>query len=361
MVARLGGDEFIVAVPIAIGPGRELADRVVNAFRLPFAVRGHRVLVTASVGVVSRSPGATRETLVRDADAALYQAKDAGRDRVAVFDEAVRRRISACLAMESDLRAALQNQEIRAHYQPIFDVRTGTAIGVEALARWQHAQRGWVSPAEFIPVAEETGLVLAVGDAMLDAVGACYDRINGSLDGPAAVAWVNVSCRQLEDPSFAGHLIRRVEQSGLMGRIGFEITETALTRDNRVAEGTVHRLAAAGFLAAIDDFGTGYSSLARLAQYPVHMLKIDRSFVEGLSSDAGTLIVSAIVDLAHAIGAKACAEGVETPEQLAILCDLGVDEASGYYLCRPGPVDDLASGVAGGRRILADRSCRAKP
>jgi EAL domain-containing protein (putative c-di-GMP-specific phosphodiesterase class I) len=221
-------------------------------------------------------------------------------------------------------------------------------------------QRGWVSPGEFIPVAEETGLVLAIGDAMLDSVGACYERINRSLEGADAVAWVNVSGRHLEDPSFAGHLIRRVERSGLMGRIGLEITETALARDNHVAEGTVHRLAAAGFLVAIDDFGTGYSSLARLAQYPVHMLKIDRSFVEALSNDAGVLIVSAIVDLAHAIGADACAEGVETPEQLAILADLRVDKVSGYYLCRPAPIEDLASGVAVGRSILAAGSYQSK-
>ena len=354
MTARLSGDDFIIGVP-AIGEAdaRSLANRMLDTLRLPFTVGERRLFVTASIGMARASRGASAENLMRDADHALHQAKKAGKDCMATFDEGVRQQVEDRLAIGSDLRDALQRRELGPHYQPIFDTVTGAAVGAEALARWSTAGRGFVSPAMFIPVAEETGLVMALGEVMTDAVTQSYEEINRSLEGTGAVVWVNVSIRQLDEPSFAALYVERVRQAGLIGRVGIEITETALACDNKIVETAVRELAAAGFPVAIDDFGTGYSSLARLSSFPVHMLKIDRSFVEGLCSETGVAVVAAIVGLGHAIGAVVCAEGIETAEQLTKLCELGVDKVSGYYLCRPAPLAQLAAGTTKGRELLA--------
>jgi diguanylate cyclase (GGDEF)-like protein len=357
LVARLGGDEFVVAITGRSEPAAvALAERVLDAFRAPFPVQDRRLVVTVSVGIAFAADGATPETLIRDADAALYQAKDAGRNRIGIFDDEVRQRVVARLGIEADLREALDRREVSAHHQPIFDVRTGAVVGVEVLARWDSAERGTVPAGVFVPIAEETGLVLGLGDVVFDRAVAAAAELDRSPSTAGATVWVNVSALQLEAPSFAPDLVVRLSRAQLLDRVGIEFTESALARDASAAEAALRLLEAAGLRLAIDDFGTGYSSLARLARHPVDVLKIDRSFVQRLGEEAGVPVVAAIVELAHAIGAEACAEGVETAEQLARLRALGVDTVSGFLLCRPVPLEDLEGGAAAGRALLTGRA-----
>jgi EAL domain-containing protein (putative c-di-GMP-specific phosphodiesterase class I) len=220
--------------------------------------------------------------------------------------------------------------------------------GGEALARW-HGHG--IGPAEFVPIAEEAGLVGAIGHAVLDHVAASVDTLLSGL-GTGGRVWVNVSPRQLNDPRFTDDLISWCGQRGLTTRIGIEITESTLAQNSTSTVRALEALAEAGFELAIDDFGTGYSSLARLASYPVHMLKIDRSFILGLDRPKGRAVVAAVIDLAHAFGAAACAEGIETPAQLAVLRELGVDRVSGYLLAKPGPAEAFGPGAEHGRRLL---------
>jgi diguanylate cyclase (GGDEF)-like protein/PAS domain S-box-containing protein len=354
LVARLGGDEFVVAVA-GHGPDhvRRMADEVLDAFRVPVDVQGRHLVVTTSLGLATSAPGgATAEELIRDADAAVYQAKDAGRNRAAVYDEAVRQSIVARLELEGELRQALAASAISAHYQPIFDPRSRRAVGVEALARWHHPTRGAVSPGEFVPVAEETGLVCELGDRMVERALADVVAIGRALGSAEARIWVNVAPRQLEEPGFAADLVTRIERAGATGRVGLELVESALTGNTPVAEAALRELAAAQVPIAIDDFGTGHSSLARLSAFPFHMLKIDRTFVADLARPAGERIVAAIIDLAHAVGALVCAEGVETEAQLRVLEELGVDRVSGFYLARPVALESVAAVATEGCRTL---------
>jgi diguanylate cyclase (GGDEF)-like protein/PAS domain S-box-containing protein len=354
-IARLGGDEFVIAVADTTAADLDaMARRVVQIFREPFTVGDRRLVVTTSVGVALGEPDVTPGSLLSDADAALYRAKDAGRDQLAAFDDSLRAAAWQRLATEADLRDALTRPAtaIQAHYQPIYDLASGDMVGAEALARWAHPQRGLLAPSQFIPVAEDTGLVVDLGWLMFDHAALAFETLAGGFGPQAGRVWVNVAARQLDEPRFAEHLMSWAEDRGAVGRIGLEITESALTRDGRGAESTIRTLADHGFAIAIDDFGTGYSSLFRLAQFPVDLLKIDRSFVADLASGTGRGIVASIVSLAHSIGAAACAEGVETAEQLAALTELGVDRVSGLHLCHPLPLDAVTDAAQlGGRRI----------
>jgi diguanylate cyclase (GGDEF)-like protein/PAS domain S-box-containing protein len=362
LVVRLGGDEFVVAVDgLDELDAVALAERVVQAFRDPFQVADRRLVVTSSVGIAFAGPGATPETLIRDADAALYQAKDAGRNRTGIFDDEVRQRAIARIGIEADLRDLLEVGGLGAHFQPSFDLATGVVVGVEALARWDHPVRGPVPPTDFIPVAEETGLVVEVGEAMLELAIAAVEQLDRCAEVAGASIWVNVSVRQLDDPGFADRLVARLQRCGALHRIGVEVTESAMARDAATGAAALRDLSAAGIELAIDDFGTGWSSLGRLVERPVEVLKVDRSFLDGIGSEAGMRVVAAIIDLAHAIGAEAWAEGVETEDQLARLRTLGVDKVSGYLLCPPVPLDDLATGAAAGRRLLDQDRDRGLP
>jgi len=341
-VARLGGDEFVVGLE-----GRtkaqvhELAQELVAAFQEPFDVRSRRLVVTASIGVALDGRDATPITLLRDADAAMYQAKEQGRNCVRAFDEQIRQLVVGRLDTEADLREAIERGELHAHYQPIYAAVDGRAVAAEALCRWRHPERGNVSPDKFIPVAEDSGLILPLGDVMIDSAvrdRPALDRVLGIGRGRV---WVNVAGRQLEEPGFADRLLARVEIEGLRGRFGIEVTEGVLTSDPRAGDDVLPHIAEGGVAIAIDDFGTGYSSFARLMRYPVTLIKVDRSFVAELGSSSGRSLVRSIVELGHALGADVCAEGVETVEQRAVLRDLGVDEMSGYVLCPPDDLEGL--------------------
>ncbi|MGE3590774.1 MAG: EAL domain-containing protein [Ilumatobacteraceae bacterium] len=363
-LARLGGDEFVVVVEgTSQGILLDVAERFAATLRDPFDLSGRQVVVTASVGIAFAGRDTDAEVLVRDADAALYRAKEAGRDRIVVFDDAIRGAVLARIEIEADLRTALTQGAVVPHYQPAFSLATGQVVGVEALARWNHPVRGDVPPCEFIPVAEETGLITELGTSILRRAVTDASAVATATANPDVVLWVNVSQRQLCDREFVDTVLGLIDDRGVSGpSLGIEIVETALLDDIPEVKWTLDRLAESGLRVAIDDFGTGHSSLARLHRYPIDLLKIDQSFVTRLDDPAVRHIVAAITNLAHAIGASTCAEGVRSPLQLDVLRELGVASAGGYYLARPVALNDLTAVTRSGlaRAQLPGRTGRAR-
>ena len=332
LVARFGGDEFVVVlVDASSEDAGRLAELVVAASRETVEV-GPSLLVTASVGLATAAGGADLARLLREADAALHRAKDAGRERAAWFDEQLHEESLRRMAVERDLRHGLPRQELLLAYQPAFDLRSGAATHVEALVRWQHPARGLVLPLEFIPVAEESGLIARVGEWVL---AHALEQAARWADVPGLRVWVNVSPQQLADPGLPDLLAAQLERAGLpASRLGIEVTESTLADATRLTEG-LREVRALGVAVAIDDFGTGYSSLARLTACAVDVIKVDRSFVAEVGTARGEAVLAGIVTLAHATGAHVVAEGVETEQQLAVLRSLGADSASGFLLARP--------------------------
>ena len=345
-IARFGGDEFVL---LHCEPNRidtaALAARVHAVFERAIAVNGYELFLTASVGVAHATDRDTSETLLRDADSAMYEAKDGGRSRTTVFDETLRERATRRLEWENSLRHALDRTEFRLVYQPVVSLADGAPVGFEALLRWDHPVLGSVSPADFIPVAEDTGSIVEIGAWVIDeAVSqlAMWDRDLGTDD-----LWmtVNVSTRQLASPSLVGTIRAALAEAGIEpARLHLEITETALILDDDRSINTLQALRDMGVRLAIDDFGTGYSSLTYLKQLPIDVLKIDRSFVDGLGTDPNdTSIVRMILSLASALDLTAIAEGVETEVQLEALRQYGCELGQGY-LWSPGlPPDELVA------------------
>ncbi|HEX9992592.1 MAG TPA: PAS domain S-box protein [Acidimicrobiales bacterium] len=356
-VARFGGDEFVIlceeidreedAVAIA-----ERVDRVVSG---PFVVDDAEVFVTVSVGIAFSTPPGSGgrgappsdpEALIRDADAAMYRAKARGRARYEVFDAAMRERAVERLDIEGALRRALDRHELRLYFQPAVSVGDGRVWGFEALLRWEHPERGILLPGEFLAVAEETGLIVPIGDWVLHQ--ACSQAARwheDHPDRPLTVA-VNLSSRQLTHPSLVDDVRGVLALTGLdPSTVVLEITESALMDDVSATEAALRALKGLGVRLAVDDFGTGYSSLSYLRRFPVDVLKVDRVFVAGLGQNPeDSAIVTAVITLAHTLGLSAVAEGVETPGQLAELRHLHCDYAQGFHLARPVPaaaVDEL--------------------
>jgi diguanylate cyclase (GGDEF)-like protein/PAS domain S-box-containing protein len=349
LVARLDGDEFALLCEHvgSIDRVEAIAARVLAELDRPIALHDRELHVTASVGIaVPNGRPTTAASLLRDVDTALYQAKDRGRNGWAVFDESHRRRALHRLEIEHDLRRALAADELVVHYQPVLEVATGDVVGVEALVRWEHPTRGLVSPGEFIPVAEQSGLIEQLGDVVLRQ--ACAQARAWADDErlPELVLAVNLSARQLLRPDLAAEVGEVIAAAGLEpGRVCLEITESALLAEDASATGAVRALKALGVGIAVDDFGTGYSSLSHLTQLPVDVLKIDRSFIDGIDGDPhDRAMVRSIVGLAHDLGLVAVAEGVETGAQLATLAAIGCDHAQGFLIARPVPADDLELG-----------------
>jgi diguanylate cyclase (GGDEF)-like protein/PAS domain S-box-containing protein len=347
-VARLGGDEFVVLCEDVDDEHHAvaIAQRILSAIEAtPFRIAGAELHVTASIGIALASGAADAhpEALLRDADAAMYRAKDLGRARLEVFDESMRRRTAHRLALAEDLTHGIEQGRIAVHYQPAVDLRTGRVTSVEALARWDHPERGLLGPSEFIPLAEETGLIVRLGLQVLTV--ACTEaRRWVERLGPAAPRLhVNLSSRQLAVPDLRRLVEEALEASGLRpDRLCLEITESVVMDD---AEGVIDRLRELkeiGVSLAIDDFGTGYSSLSYLRRFPVDILKVDQSFVDGLGPDPeDSAIVAAIVSLASTLELEAVAEGVETAEQLAELRRLGCTGAQGYLFAKPVPAEEI--------------------
>jgi diguanylate cyclase (GGDEF)-like protein/PAS domain S-box-containing protein len=339
VAGRFGGDEFVVVCRdiTAVHQAEQIAERLRASLQSPFNLHGvGPVFVSASVGIAAGLSGSTTAAeLFHDADAAMYEAKRSGRGRHAVYDDAMRARASRRLRTESDLRQALDSGQIRAHFQPIVDVATGAMIGAEALARWYHPTRGLLGPAEFIEVAEDSGLVIDLDrlilDQALEAV-AAWGRA-----GHRVLVAVNLSGHQLSDPGLVPVVAAGLERWKVSpDRLSLEVTETAVLADSSRSVAVVRALSELGVNLALDDFGTGYSSLAYLKALPVSAVKIDRGFVAGVDVRADDRdIVAAIVHLANAFGRFLVAEGVETESQLAVLRELGCPFAQGFLWSPP--------------------------
>jgi diguanylate cyclase (GGDEF)-like protein/PAS domain S-box-containing protein len=344
-IARLGGDEFAVVCEGLYGAtgAEEIAIRILKSLPAPVEVEGQEVIVSASIGIAVSEPESTPATMLRDADAAMYEAKDAGRNRFCVFNPASRAKTLARIRRAEELRMALDRSELRLCYQLEVDLAEESTTGVEALVRWQHPTLGLLPPSEFIDVAEETGLVVPLGDWVLRE--ACRELAERDpRDHPGGLRLsVNLSARQLGVPELIDTVRDVLDETGLdPSRLCLEITESVLMDDVQSSIDALLDLKALGVRLAIDDFGTGYSSLSYLRRFPVDVVKLDRSFVAGLGVDsAATAIVAAVVNLAHALGIVVVAEGVETEAQLVALRALRCDRAQGYYWNRPLPADEL--------------------
>uniref|UniRef100_UPI0010417D72 sensor domain-containing protein n=1 Tax=Candidatus Protofrankia californiensis TaxID=1839754 RepID=UPI0010417D72 len=342
-VARLSGDEFaVVCEEITTEPAlRAIAERVVTALSKPVILDGRHVTVTASVGVALSGPDIPDpDGLLRAADIAMYGAKHQGRGRYLLFDETMRSEALDRLTTENDLRHALTTNDLRLHYQPVINA-DGNVVGAEALLRWQHPERGLLYPEAFLPLAEETGIIVSLGRWVLHT--ACHAAASWTPGPPPACPphiSVNVSARQLTDPHFLPDLaaLLRTTNADHRYQLCLEITENTLIDDSSTVSATLQAAHALGVTLYIDDFGSGHSSLTRLHRLPLDGLKIDRRFISRMTEDpADHAIVAAVIHLAHILGLTAIAEGVETSEQLAALTDLRCDLVQGYHLARPEP------------------------
>jgi diguanylate cyclase (GGDEF)-like protein/PAS domain S-box-containing protein len=346
-LARVGGDEFNVLLD-DITDARDailVAERLRHALEEPFEVDGNQLFISATTGIAVSTTGYDQpEAILRDATTALNRARAQGASQYEVFDPAMRARAISRLQVETDLRQAIDTRAFEVYYQPLISFDTGLIAGFEALLRWRHPVRGLVSPAEFIPIAEDTGMILDIGRFALEEscrqMQAWQVRFGAAAPG---IICANISSRQFAEGDLLGEIAAVLEQTGLApSKLKLEITETAFISDVLGAQGIVSRAQAMGIEWSLDDFGTGYSSLSYLHQLRVDTVKVDRSFVNLLGTEgAGSEMVRAIVALAHNLGMDVVAEGVETAEQFAELQDLGCEYAQGYYFSKP--VDSAAA------------------
>ena len=356
MVARIGGDEFAVVQPFtrSLADINRLAESLLDALAKPFEISGESIQIGGSIGI-ARAPtdGTDLGALMKCADVALYDAKGAGRGQYRLFDPAAYDRELKRRETERDLRSALLRDEFEVHYQPFIDLKSQEAIGFEALVRWRHPRRGLVPPLEFIPLAEQAGLIIELGALVLRK--ACTEAARWPNEMRIAV---NLSPLQLRSPGFALSVLRALKNSGLAPqRLELEITETVLMSDDAATRSVLNDLKQLGVMIAIDDFGTGYSALSYLRAFPIDRLKIDRSFVQDIQEkpDARS-IIRAVLGLAHDLGIKTTAEGIETEVQLSWLSEAGCGDAQGFLFSKPKPVSDLAEYFAN-QPIRRELSC----
>ena len=361
-VACFSGDEFVVLCILRdTDDPRLLAERVVRSIGQPITKHGLDLTVTASVGVVVTSDATTGPgELLEDADIAMYRAKEAGKNCFQVFTPSRRAQMATNHLLENELRHALDASELFLVYQPVFSIKNGSLCGVEALVRWRHPTRGIVPPVEFIPLAEELGLIGRVDDFVFDE--ACRQLATWLGEGGWADDFtmaVNVSGIELYDPGFADHVAKVIAEHGLdPSRLCLEITETSFISEDSDAEAMLPALSALGVRLALDDFGTGYSTLLRLHHLQVDILKIDRTFVEHLGRSArDRQIVAAVIAMAHALDMSVVAEGIETNEQLDELASLGCDVAQGFLFAHPLPAKTVAE-LRRGRSVHRGRQSR---
>lgn len=355
-LVRLGGDEFGVLLPGSDeAEAQRVAERLLHAVRRPFVVDGLTLEVDGSCGVAGS--GGSAADLLRQADVAMYAAK-ADNLGVVVYRPSLDAHTPEQLALYGELRRAIRDGELVIQYQPKVTLPTGRVLGVEALVRWQHPERGLISPGLFIPVAEQTGLIRPLTDLVLrQALADCRRWRDEGLDLTVAV---NLSARSLFDSGLPERVGELLAHHGVPARcLELEITESAAMKDPGRALDVLHRLRDLGLHLSVDDYGTGHASLAYLTRLPVSTLKIDRSFVQTMELDpSDQTIVRSTIDLAHSLGLRAVAEGVETRAAWQELCRLGCDDAQGFWLARPGPADDVAASVADIERRLAPHPAR---
>jgi diguanylate cyclase (GGDEF)-like protein len=351
VVARFGGDEFLALFQSPSGTAESDAlafmERSRKALAEPFDIKGTEVFLDASMGLALNTFGVDEgATLLSNAESAMYRAKRRGGSSVETFGESMRIEMLDRMSTEHSLHRALERSELMLHYQPVVEIDGVTTVGVEALIRWQHPDQGLVAPYRFIPVAEESGLIVPIGAWVLEQ--ACHqlrDWNHRGRTGPQGSVEVNLSARQIDDPCIVQTVEEILSRTGLPPEyLTLEITESALMEDAASALGVLRALKEIGVLLAIDDFGTGYSSLSYLQRFPLDFLKVDRSFVEALGVNSeGEEIVCAVINLAHALGLKVVAEGVETAEQLEILRSLRCDLAQGFLFSRPLPATEIVT------------------
>jgi diguanylate cyclase (GGDEF)-like protein len=350
--ARFGGDEFVILCEDITGAHQAIAiaERVSAALAAPFVLGEDEAFVRTSIGIAMATDAHARpEALLRDADAAMYRAKEKGGGIYEVFDDDMRARAVKRLETENALHRALERGEFLLHYQPQMSLATGAVAGVEALVRWAHPERDLVSPGEFIGSAEETGLILEIGAwALKEACEQAARWAQNARPGPLPRMSVNLSARQCAHPDLVDVVATTLRETGVdPATICLEITETAVMADMEAGVGVLDQLRALGCSLAIDDFGTGWSSLRALQRFPVDEVKIDKSFVDGVSRDPQeAAIVAAVISLSHALGLRTVAEGVESVSQVDRLRALGCDFAQGFFFARPAPAENLASLLA---------------
>jgi len=344
LLARFGSDEFCLLVEDVDTEGPvQLAERIADQLSAPIEIDGDPIFVTVSTGIALSSGNGGQDTpegLLRDADAALHRAKERGRARAELFIEDFRHTAVNQLRTASDLHRALDGGEFRVVYQPEVDLRSGHIVAVEALVRWHHPERGLVPPAEFIPLAEQTGLITGIGHWVLtSAIKQAAEWSTARWNGTGLLVWVNLSARQLSDENLVDEVAAALREHGVAPhQLGLEITETALLQDAEGAVAALGALRSLGVRLAIDDFGTGYSSLSYLKRLPVDAVKVDRSFVDGLALDGDdSAIVAAVTGMARALRLTTIAEGVESIGQLFALRRLGCDLAQGFFFTTPQP------------------------
>jgi diguanylate cyclase (GGDEF)-like protein/PAS domain S-box-containing protein len=356
-VGRLSGDEFAIVLSALASPqdAAIVAKKLVDALNRPFHLHGADLFVTASIGItVYPTDSADQDELIRNADVAMYRAKDRGRNNYQFYTPEMNRRTREMLEMEAALRRALERDELVLHYQPKISLATAQITGVEALLRWQHPVRGLVPPAEFMPLLEETGLIVRAGEWVLHAVCRQLNEWRKSGMRPLPVA-INLSARQFLSPDLGQTIKSALERHAVEPQLlEVEITESSIMVDTEEAIRTLEYLQSLGVKSAIDDFGTGYSSLGYLKRFPLRALKIDRTFVRDITTDPDdATITQAVISMAHSLQLKVIAEGVETAAQVDFLMRYGCDEVQGFLFSRPVPAEDCAAVVAGERRIAA--------
>src|SRR6202046_231413 len=348
--ARLGGDEFAIVqagTALQASESSSLAERLVEILGAPYAIQGHQLNIGVSIGIAfAPNDGRDPDQLLKNADMALYRAKEDGRGTYRFFEPGMDARAQARRLLEIDLRAALTRHEFEVHYQPIHDLKTGCITAFEALIRWKHPLRGMISPMDFIPLAEETGLITQLGDWILRK--ACMDAASWSREVRVAV---NLSPVQFKNSNLVKLVISALDASGLAPeRLELEITETVLLQDSEATLAALHKLRSFGVKISMDDFGTGYSSLSYLRSFPFDKIKIDRSFVHELATREDSMaIVRAVTGLGKSLGISIVAEGVETNEQLGLLRTEGCTEVQGFLFSRPRPAQDVEAMLSYGR------------
>jgi diguanylate cyclase len=351
VICRIGGDEFAVILQaLNAQHGDVIADKLLNALALPFDIEGREIYVSASIGISTYPHDATDiDTLTRNADTAMYQAKGKGKNTFEKFHPEQDQRAQKRLILETNLRKALERDELMLYYQPQISLADGRLEGLEALLRWKHPELGMISPAEFIPVAEESGLIIPIGRWVIRT--ACQQVAAWRKAGFGNVhVSVNLSVRQTRDAHLVRDIIHALRDAGMQpGQLELEITETALMENVHANVELLHRLQTEGIRLSIDDFGTGYSSMAYLKRFPIDQVKIDRTFVRDIPGDGDDeAITTAIIAMAHSLGLTVVAEGVETEEQLQFLRNVACDTMQGFYFAEPRRAEEVERFLGGG-------------
>lgn len=352
-MARMGGDEFYLLVEDLPTPrdAADVAQKLLDEASRPFFIGNQECHLTASIGiVVYPDDGTDEQTLLKNSDIAMYRAKASGKNAYEFYSASKDDHTAEKMGRESRLRRAIENNEFVLHYQPKVDLKTGQITSVEALARWENPQQGLLSPMSFIALAEETGLIVHLGKQLLEIAGRDWMTLRDNGLTPLRIA-VNLSARQLNDGHLLEDIGKLIERTG-PSWLDLEITESMMMHNPEQAVEIMKQLVSMDVRLSIDDFGTGYSSLAYLKRFPVHSIKIDRSFVQDIpGGENDTAITKAIIAMGHSLGLAVIAEGVETAEQEAALQEFECDEYQGYYFCRPIPIDELVTLLTSKNRL----------